>query len=575
MSDVLFITPSLGESFLQDSLGTLLLATILRKNGIQADVLRFADFGDPADLDSFINEAMVRIQTSRARIVSFYTRCDVYHIVLKMAQQLKQRLPVYIVFGGPQADIVAVETLQEFPCVDYICQGEGETTIVPFFSSLLNGAPDHSTPGLVYRHDGRILQNPKPAFISDLDMLPETDYSIVDTVDLQNGKQVFPIDVGRGCPFGCTYCSTKTFWGRKYRLKSPERIYQEVKKVHEQYGITYFAFEHDMFTLNRNKVLETCRLLKTLDFSIQWTCSARLDCLDTDMIDAMVDAGMKRIYIGIETGSARMQKLINKNLNLDSVLELLSYIHSKKILIITSFIYGFPEETEEDLSQTLALIAEIAKIDKTEIQTHLCTFLPGTELSSKYANQLTPASYFSNITGTVGLAECSDLVAEHPSVFSHFREYQTPLRMQLVHFETFIRTWTTMQPVYQFFAEQYPQDQLINLYHDFVRANQEILLRIKDLDPFEQVGILLKEDRLPEHLNTGDYYEIIKDCYRMASVSDSIKTGHANSHSDVYSFSPALFKRGSCLQDYEKQLTMVTYVKNEDGRIQTIIRSMK
>ena len=90
MSDVLFITPSLGESFLQDSLGTLLLATILRKNGIQADVLRFADFGDPADLDSFINEAMVRIQTARARIVSFYTRCDVYHIVLKMAQQLKR-----------------------------------------------------------------------------------------------------------------------------------------------------------------------------------------------------------------------------------------------------------------------------------------------------------------------------------------------------------------------------------------------------------------------------------------------------------------------------------------------------
>lgn len=575
MSEVLLITPSVSKSFFQESVGTLLLATILRQNKIHADILRFADLGDPNEFETFLNDAIAKIQASHARIISFYTRCDTYHIMLKMAQLLKQRLPVYIVFGGPQADIVAEETLQDFPCVDYICQGEGETTVVPFFSSLLHGAPDHTIPGLVYRCDDRIIQNPRPAFINNLDTLPEIDYSIVNADDLYDSEQPFPIDVGRGCPFSCTYCSTKTFWGRKYRLKSPPRICQEIKSIYSKYGITYFAFAHDMFTMNRNQVIETCRLLKTLDFPLTWTCSARLDCLDPELIDIMIEAGMTRIYIGLETGSPRMQKLINKNLNLDSVLDLLRYIHSKNIRIATSFIYGFPEETEKDLSQTLALISKIAKIDNTEIQTHLCTFLPGTELSSKYASQLIPVSFVSDITGNLGIVQCADLIAEHPHIFSHFQEYQTPLRTQLVYFDTFIRMWIAMQPVYQFFAEQYPQEQLINLYHDFVRVNQDTLLRTRNLPSSEQISALLNNDRLPEHLNTGNYHEIIKDCYRMAATLDAVKTGQRNHASEVYSFSPSEFTQGSRLQDYVNNISLVSYTKAEDGTIKTIIRGMK
>jgi len=224
MADVVFITPNTLRNAKEEPIGTLLLTTILHNEGLSVSVLPFAQLGDPANFPKFLQTATRRILDEQPKIVSFYTRCDTYHIMIKMAEQLKQQADLYIVFGGPQADISAMDTLNEIPCVDFICQGEGETTIYPFFSSLLQGSPDLSVPGLVFRKDGSVFQNPRPTLIEDLDTLPHVDYSILSADDLSDNTEPFPIDVGRGCPFGCTYCSTKSFWGRKYRLKSPQRI---------------------------------------------------------------------------------------------------------------------------------------------------------------------------------------------------------------------------------------------------------------------------------------------------------------------------------------------------------------
>lgn len=390
------------------------MATILKNGGVSSSIFTIPQLPEFSDFQNFVDIIAGEILDKGAKIVSFYTRCDAYHIMIKLAEQLKNRSEVTVVFGGPQADIVAQETLKAFPCVDYICQGEGETTIVPFFTSLLRGVPDLSVVGLVYRNGGCVIQNPRPMLLQDLDTLPEIDYSIIGMSGSHADTQRFPIDVGRGCPFGCSYCSTNTFWGRKFRLKSPERICKEVENLYKLYGISDFSFAHDMFTFDRKRVYEVCRLLKNLDFSVNWSCSARVDCIDNELIDCMVDAGMNSIYIGVETGSKRMQKLIHKNLNLDLLLPRLRYLQSKGIHTTVSFIFGFPEETREDLSQTLSLIGEIAKLDAVVIQTHLCTFLPGTELSVRYGSQMVPAQYLSNITGSAGVFECENMIYSHP-----------------------------------------------------------------------------------------------------------------------------------------------------------------
>ncbi len=572
MTDILFITPNFRNRAAVDSIGTMLLATILRKNGLRAEILPLYDFGDPKDFERYLDNAQRMILEKKPKIVSFYTRCDYYHIMLKIAQRIKENSHICVVFGGPHSDICAEDTLREIPYVDYVCCGEGENTVYPFFSSVLNGQPDLNVPGLVYRKEGTIVKNPRPELVKDLDALPEVDYSAFGLDEPKADGKSFPIDVGRGCPFGCTYCSTQSFWGRKYRLKSSRRIINEIKSIHDRYGITRFTFFHDMFTLNRRQVLEICGMLKELDFPVSWSCSARIDCLDEGLIDAMADAGLTKIFIGIETGSPRMQKLINKNLKLGTALDLLTYIHDKGISLTTSFIYGFPEETEEDISQTMQMLRRIAKLKQAKIQTHLCTFLPGTEMSRNYLSHLTPSVSHSDITSTTALAECADLVLAHPSLFMQFREYKTPLRTKLADFQLFFKVWIALQPVYQYFSEHYSDDRLLDMYFDFVASNRQVLDETRDLELWERVPQVIAQDRFPERFEGSEFSDMVREFYRMTAIKSSEELRLTGVAMEMFSFSPLQAQRGSRLQDYERGNWLAIYNRDDDGTVRISVQ---
>lgn len=575
MSDVVFITPNIRGYIADEFIGTLLLSSILKEKGISCEILPFFSIGDLTNFDEFLENAIKLIEERSPKIVSFYTRCDAYHIDIKLAQVIKARWKdIFVVFGGPQSDIASVETIEQLSYVDFVCCGEGETTVYPFFNSLLQGQPELSIPGLVYRENGVVKKNPRPVLIEDLDSLPLVDYS--DICYMQNESELndryFPIDVGRGCPFGCTYCSTKSFWGRTYRLKSPQRIFQEIKLVHEKFNITRYAFLHDMFTLNRKSVIETCSLLRTLDFPIEWKCSARLDCIDKELIDIMTDAGMKTIFIGIETGSPRMQKKINKNLKLDNAVELLAYLREKDVNVLASFIYGFPEETEEDLSQTMSLIRELLKLKKVDVQTHLCTFLAGTELTERYKSEMTFTSKYSDITGDKAILECKDLIEAHRELFPHLLEYNTDLRTRLKYFKMFFWVWRNMRPVYQYISEKYPSDNLIEMYYDFAKANQCVLEGVEDESDAAWFKEILKRDRFVERFSDDENYDLITDSYRLKvlEMSEDIRKG--KTITDVFCFNPKERKNCARLQDYKRCIAVVSMMRREDGRLEYVVK---
>lgn len=559
MADILFVTPNYKTNILEIPLGSLLLGTILRQNGMDVALTSFSEFGPATPFEDFLRKGVERISREEPKIVSFYTRCDSYHIALKLAQRLKAAMPrVWIVFGGPQADITAQETVCSFPYVDFVCCGEGEHTVYPLFSSLLKETPDLDIPGLVYCKDGQPVKNPRPVLMENLDLLPIVDYSLVQTVDTEG--QDFPVDVGRGCPFGCTYCSTNTFWGRKYRLKSPERIVEDILDVHQRFGFASFAFEHDMFTMKRSQVEKTCELLKKLDFQVRWRCSARVDCIDRQLIDTMVDAGMYAIYIGIETGSAVMQKKINKNLKLEQVLPMLSYIHSKGVKVTTSFIYGFPEETREEVGQTMELMRSIMALGNITVQSHLCTFLPGTELTRQYAEHLTPMTTYSNITGDVAVEECQDLIKEYPQIFLHFREYTTPIRQELQYFGHFMWIFNYRFLVYDYLAKHLGGD-LYRMYLDFVSANGQI--------PWKYSELVLS-DRFPESVTDAPMHDLVKDICKLWRMERSVKPGQ--SAIDVFSFNPNQLSKVKDLNELKRGMFILSIQSNPDGIVTRTVR---
>ena len=322
---------------------------------------------------------------------------------------------------------------------------------------------------------------------------------------------------------------------------------EEIKAVNEILGITKFNFLHDMFTFNRKNIIEICELLKTLDFPIKWACSARLDCLDPELIDIMVESGLAHIYLGIETGSPRMQKLINKRLKIENSDEILNYINSKGILMTTSFIYGFPEETEEDVSQTLSMIAKLMRMEKSKVQTHLCAFLPKTDLTEQ-----------SNITGDYVVEECRDLIENYPELFEQLFEYKTELRNKLKNFETFVNVWAYTKPIYNYIAELYPQNKLFDMYCDFAHDNNDILKNIKESDTNEAVDKIIMNDNFLLRFADDENYDIISDFVKLQRMLKSSSSENSVSNMDVISFDAnCINNKNLSIREYPRGTYMV------------------
>ena len=177
------------------------------------------------DLQTMITESAQFIKGCiEPKLISLYTMCNTYHYAIMLAYELKRLCPTSTVcLAGPQASIVARETLESYPSIDFIAIGEGELTI----ESIIQGVKtdDYSScKGIAYRKNDTVIVIPNDELLQNLDDLPFIDYDFLNFAP----HDIISIEVGRGCPYSCIFCSTNDFWKRKYRIKSPARIFSEI-----------------------------------------------------------------------------------------------------------------------------------------------------------------------------------------------------------------------------------------------------------------------------------------------------------------------------------------------------------
>ncbi|MFD3158851.1 B12-binding domain-containing radical SAM protein (plasmid) [Haloimpatiens sp. FM7330] len=503
MKDILFINTidnCLDNSSICINLGTLSLATILKKDKYDVEIIDF-NYLYRKKYIKYHNEYhkdtdnMVKyILKFNPKIVDFYTMTNSYCTSLLLAKKLKEKRPdIKILFGGPQASLTAIDSMKAFPWIDAIGVGEGELTIKKLVDILLENKSFNNIKGVVYRKNGQVCFNGKESLIEDLDSLPMLDYSLVNVEDLS----AMPLDVGRGCPFGCIYCSTKTFWQRYFRLKSSERIIREIKFVIDNYGIRTFNFVHDIFTVNKLKVMEFCDLLLKNKINIKWRCSARIDTLDEEMIKKMKESGCESIYLGIETGSERMQKIINKNLNLSDVKSKIKILNKYKIEVTASFIYGFPGETIDNVRETLRLIDILRKEGVKHTQLHLLGILPGTELYEKLKDKLVFSNNISDISNDKTIS-CipKNIILKNKSVFCQYFDFDSELRSTLIYLDKFNAVFysflfNNMFMTYKILMEYY-NNELLDFFLDFKEVNYNILSDSEDITKIKNIIDALK-----------------------------------------------------------------------------------
>lgn len=438
------------ESF--TPLGLLSLATVVHNQACDIEMevidmfkehaLRKQDYNRSVEVN--IEEDVHCILERKPDVVGIYAMFNTLLTILLLAQRIRELEPgVKIMLGGPQASVAADAILKNCPYIDAVGLGEGETTIIDICRAVVKN--DFSNVmGVAYRNQDEVICRYANSLIEDLDTL-----SMID-LDLYSYpiSDMLSLDVGRGCPFSCNFCSTKLFWKQKYRIKSPKRIFEEIKFYHEKYGIKQFPIVHDLFTLNKEAVKEFCDLMIENKLDVTWTCSSRIDTVDEILLRKMSEAHCVNIFFGVESGSARIQKVIHKNLDLQKIPGLYKLCKEIGMGTTFAFVYSFPQETRNDISDTFNLMYQIwdmgyeeFKKKKLSVRLSRLIFLSGTELTTEFMDQLVLIE--DKVKGAYGefdnyYKNRMESLINNKEMFPHYYHMPTKLSEELQYLDQYV-----------------------------------------------------------------------------------------------------------------------------------------
>lgn len=416
-------------------LGILTLASIVRDRGHDVRLLDLNHLlwkyqSETSDHGEFCDFVARRIEEQRFEVLGLGTICSSFPLTLRIASSCRRSdSNLRIVLGGPQASVVDVDVLKAFTAVDVVVRGEAEESLPRVLEAFESGQTTSldTIPGITYRRKDRVVRTQAPDTPTNLHLLPFPAYDLFPLVD---SAKILPVELGRGCPYACTFCSTNDFFRRRFRLRSPDQTLHHMERLHTAYGVRHFELVHDMFTVDRRKVIEFCEVMATSSVPFFWNCSARTDRVDAELLDVMQRSGCRGIFFGIETGSKSLQKTIRKRLDLDEAYDVVRQTSDRGITAITSLIVGFPTETEEDINTTANALVSFLEFDKAHPQLHLLSPLAGTPIHREYANQLRLQNASSDISSHSSLTDADKaLVQQLPQIFPNF--YSVPCKVPM------------------------------------------------------------------------------------------------------------------------------------------------
>jgi radical SAM superfamily enzyme YgiQ (UPF0313 family) len=407
-------------------LGLLSLAAVAERDGhlVQIyDPKRLIRSGALSYDETVYDRAAQSLLSQRPDAVGFTSLGCSFLFVLNVATRLKRQEPeLPILLGGPHATMLHREILERFTQFDVVVRYEADE-IFPDVLANLETRDFRAIPGVSWRVNASELKfNPGAPKVENLDTLPLLNYDHYPLTELD--LDLLRVEAGRGCPFMCTFCSTASFFQRSFRLKSAARLVQELDTLHEKYGYVDFKLDHDLFTVNKRKIVEFCEAVK--DRNYRWRVSARVDCVDNELLYKMAEAGCVGMYFGIETGSRRMQEIARKRLDVDLVEPTLAITEQLGIQSTASFITGYHEELETDLADTLDLLGRCVG-PSCITQLHMLAPEPGTPMFAEHRDRMEYDGYAGPYNAFHVAPEDTQLVLDHKDIFSTYYYYPAAL----------------------------------------------------------------------------------------------------------------------------------------------------
>ncbi len=294
----------------------------------------------------------------------------------RFAQACKAELGCITILGGYHITALPELLPDEF---DFGVVGEGEETLLELLTALENGNPSldilENISGIVFRTGNQIRVSAPRSFITSLDSLPQP-------YRLSGMEKDAPVFTSRGCPYKCTFCASHCFWGDKYRLRSADSVIREIQSLVEKSKVKEIAILDDLWMANKERFRQIAN--KLIELKIPEKVTFRGFCR-SNMVDDADIVLLKRlnyrfIRFGAETGSDRLlSKLKGKGITIGHHQRLIDMCAKHSIPCAGSFMFGSPDETEEDIEETMGFLRK--NREKLFINGfYLFNPIPGTEL---------------------------------------------------------------------------------------------------------------------------------------------------------------------------------------------------
>jgi radical SAM superfamily enzyme YgiQ (UPF0313 family) len=302
-------------------------------------------------IDNNINDWFKEIEFYNPKFIGISLNSHLYHDTMYRLIK-KIRLHFHdkkIIIGGsnPLNNIYL-----EKKCVDYYVKGEGEDAILQILKNK-----NWKNSNITFR-------------IEDLDNYPDPDYT---NINIKNYPgNTLGIYSSRGCVRRCNFCFGSI---KQIRYRDPEHIANEILDLYKKYGISRFIFNDSITNSNRRQLIKICKRIiyykkmKKLPNRISFVshfCVFPEKNNDNILYKLLYRAGFRTLIVGIESGSEKIRKDMNKKINTKDILSMFKYCSNNKIKVFPTFIIGYYTETEEEFNETLNLIEQMSKVIKKE-----------------------------------------------------------------------------------------------------------------------------------------------------------------------------------------------------------------
>jgi radical SAM superfamily enzyme YgiQ (UPF0313 family) len=379
--------------------GLCSLQAVSQANGVEVDILQFSDSATEKIIhnsNEFVDVLLDQVNLDDYDTVGLSTVCNGFHHslnIVKAIKYLKPRMRIWL--GGPHVSVVAEKAINIFKDIDAVFVGECEATFAEVIGHRMqNDLKLDNIAGIQTREAKYIPRQP----IANLDDLPPIYLSKEYLAGLSHhctfgSKKEAPLEVTRGCPGVCSFCSTRLYWGGTVRRKSDERVISEMQRIFEITRVGDFDLFGDNFGFPHMNLLKFCQKMIAQKLDFRWRCSLRLNDLESEDLDLLWDAGCRGFFTGLESGSQETQKRIRKNVRLNHAREIITKSIDKGFAVETSFIIGFPWESIRDIDDTFKLHCKMLELGAKRSDIHVLIPLLGTPMIKRHKVQLEVDSY--------------------------------------------------------------------------------------------------------------------------------------------------------------------------------------